>query len=413
MNHLKTAFHAFQLKKLEIYLNLTFFLIVNTSYAQTFNKEAFLKDYSGDMIVTTQVRGERNKAVLRGTEAQKNSAFVLKNYNGIQPSVYPAWEGGFWPKKKPKTIDDFKINTEALNELVNWGVANDFHIMHHCLIFPNKYFPEWFSSSNYSEEELASILELFINEVITSNENASKVSVFNVINEIFEMGKSGNYRKSGTAKEDFKWMDLGFETDQSGLTGPDKINDKHPVFVGKVFEIASQLTDAKLEIRDFNIAFGGKKADGLYQLIKHLKHKGLRVDAVGFQCHLNVGIDYDYEKLRANILRFIELGVEVYITELDVGLNLWSKDGNHKKVTDLITSEAQWQDFFEAQNVIYYNLVKTAKISGVKLLSDWGFRDDIPYGGWRKNQKAWMVNKDYSRKGAYEAVLKALYDADQ
>lgn len=104
MNHLKTAFHAFQLKKLEIYLNLTFFLIVNTSYAQAFNKEAFLKDYSGDMIVTTQVRGERNKAVLRGTEAQKNSAFVLKNYNGIQPSVYPAWEGGFWPKKNLKQL---------------------------------------------------------------------------------------------------------------------------------------------------------------------------------------------------------------------------------------------------------------------------------------------------------------------
>ena len=50
---------------------------------------------------------------------------------------------------------------------------------------------------------------------------------------------------------------------------------------------------------------------------------------------------------------------------------------------------------------------------GVKLISDWGFRDDIPYGGWRKDQKAWMVNKDYSRKGAYYAVLKALYDAEQ
>ena len=65
------------------------------------------------------------------------------------------------------------------------------------------------------------------------------------------------------------------------------------------------------------------------------------------------------------------------------------------------------------QNKIYYNLVKTAKESGVKLISDWGFRDDIPYGGWRKDQKAWMVNKDYSRKGAYYAVLKALYDAEQ
>ena len=134
---------------------------------------------------------------------------------------------------------------------------------------------------------------------------------------------------------------------------------------------------------------------------------------MGFQCHLNVGINYNYENLRKNIKRFIELGVEVYITELDVGLNLWGQGGNHKKVLDVITSQSDWNKFFEEQNKIYYNLVKTAKESGVKLISDWGFRDDIPYGGWRKDQKAWMVNKDYSRKGAYYAVLEALFDAEQ
>ena len=53
--------------------------------SQNYNKDAFLKDYSGDLIITTQVRGERNKAILRGTEAKKNREFVLKNYTGIQP----------------------------------------------------------------------------------------------------------------------------------------------------------------------------------------------------------------------------------------------------------------------------------------------------------------------------------------
>ena len=226
------------------------------------------------------------------------------------------------------------------------------------------------------------------------------------------MGKSGGYRVSGNEKEDCKWMDMGFEKDMSGLEEEQKINNEHPIFVRKVFDVASKLTDAKLEIRDFNIAFGGKKADGMYQLIKHLKNTGVRVDAVGFQCHLNAGIDYNYENLRENILRFINLGVEVYITELDVGLNLWGKGDKRKKVSDVIKSEDDWKWFFEEQNKIYYNLVKTAKESGVKLISDWGFRDDIPYGGWRKNQKAWMVNKDYSRKEAYYSVLKALYDAD-
>jgi endo-1,4-beta-xylanase len=151
----------------------------------------------------------------------------------------------------------------------------------------------------------------------------------------------------------------------------------------------------------------------MYQLIKHLKNTGVRVDAVGFQCHLNAGINYNYENLRKNILRFIDLGVEVYITELDVGLNLWGQGGNNKKVSDVIKSEEDWKWFFQEQNKIYYNLVKTAKESGVKIISDWGFRDDIPYGGWRKDQKAWMVNKDYSRKGAYYSVLKALYDAEK
>ena len=381
--------------------------------SQNYNPDLFLKNYSGDLIITTQVRGERNKAILRGTEAKKNREFVLKNYTGIQPSIYPAWDGGFWPKKKPNSLKDFKIETKYFDELVNWGIENDFHIMHHCLIFPNKYFPKWFSKTNYSDNELEYILEKFIVEVLNSNDNKNKVDVFNVINEIFAMGKSGKYRVSGNEKEDCKWMDMGFEKDNSGLVGEQNINSEHPIFVRRVFEIASELTDAKLEIRDFNIAFGGKKADGLYQLVKHLKNSGVRIDAVGFQCHLNVGVNYNYENLRKNIKRFIELGVEVYITELDVGLNLWGQGGNHKKVSDVIKTQSDWNNFFEEQNKIYYNLVKTAKESGVKLISDWGFRDDIPYGGWRKDQKAWMVNKNYSRKGAYYAVLKALYDAGQ
>jgi len=395
-----------------ICVSMVILLITNTLFSQNYNKNLFLKDYSGEMIITTQVRGERNKAILRGTEADRNREFVLNNYTGIQPSIYPAWDGGFWPKKKPVSLKDFNVETKYFDELVNWGIENEFHIMHHCLIFPNKYFPSWFSKSNYSSNELELIIEKFVSEVLNSNDNKHKVDVFNVINEIFAMGKSGGYRVSGNEKEDCKWMDMGFEKDMSGLEGEQKINNEHPIFVRKVFDVASKLTDAKLEIRDFNIAFGGKKADGMYQLIKHLKNTGVRVDAVGFQCHLNAGIDYNYESLRKNILRFINLGVEVYITELDVGLNLWGKGDKRKKVSDVIKSEDDWEWFFEEQNKIYYNLVKTAKESGVKLISDWGFRDDIPYGGWRKNQKAWMVNKDYSRKEAYYSVLKALYNAD-
>ena len=42
--------------------------------------------------------------------------------------------GGFG-QKEPATLKEFKIETKYFDELVNWGVENEFHIMHHCLIF--------------------------------------------------------------------------------------------------------------------------------------------------------------------------------------------------------------------------------------------------------------------------------------
>ena len=388
------------------------FLLIHKIYSQPFDKTKSLKYYSEQTIITSQVRSEGNKAILRGTESKKNREFVLSNYNGIQMSVYPAWDFGFWPKQKPNSIEDFKYNISGLSELVNWGKENNMYLIHHCLFFPNKYFPNWFWESNYNSNELDQILSRYIEKVLVTNKNGEKIDALNVINEIFD--KNGNYRPSGNGNEDVKWMDIGYEDDNSGLNGDLKINDKHPVFVRKVLEKTRSLSDAQLEIRDYNIAFGGKKADGLYQLVKHLKNSNVPIDAIGFQCHLNTNINYNYDDMYNNIKRFQEIGVDVYITELDVGMNLWGGDGKpRRKVSDVIKNDSDWDDYFDKQNKIYYNVVKTSREAGVKLISDWGFRDDVPYGNWRKDQKAWMVNKDYTKKQAYYEVLRALYETQE
>tara|TARA_B100000963_G_scaffold192603_1_gene167692 strand:- start:375 stop:1580 length:1206 start_codon:yes stop_codon:yes gene_type:complete len=390
----------------------SFFLTPSLIFSQAFDRTKSLKYYSHKTIITSQVRSEGNKAILRGSESKKNREFVLSNYSGIQISVYPAWDFGFWPKQKPNSIDNFVYNIDGLSELVNWGVENNMYMIHHCLFFPNKYFPNWFWESNYNSNELDQLLKSYIEKVLFTNNNGEKIDGLNVINEIFD--QNGNYRTSGNLKEDVKWMDIGFEDDNSGLSEDEKINEKHPIFVGKVLQKSRSLSKAKLEIRDFNIAFGGKKADGLYQLIKHLKNSNIPIDAIGFQCHLNTNINYNYDNMYNNIKRFQEIGIDVYITELDVGMNLWGGNGKpRKKVSDLIKNDNDWNDYFEKQNKIYYNVIKTARLAGVKLISDWGFRDDVPYGNWRKDQKAWMINKDYTKKQAYYEVLKALYETQE
>ena len=167
------------------FFTVLFFLIPSLVYSQTFDRTKSLKDYSGKTKITSQVRSEGNKAILRGTESKKNREFVLSNYNGIQISVYPAWDFGFWPKQKPNSIDEFHFNVDGLSELVNWGVENNMYLIHHCLFFPNKYFPKWFWETNYTSDQLNKILDAYIQNVLDINQNKEKINALNVINEIF------------------------------------------------------------------------------------------------------------------------------------------------------------------------------------------------------------------------------------
>ena len=76
-------------------------------------------------------------------------------------------------------MKDFYFNDDGLSELVNWGIDNKMYLIHHCLFFPNKYYPEWFWKSDYSKDELNFILKSYINTILISNDNFKK-DAFNV-----------------------------------------------------------------------------------------------------------------------------------------------------------------------------------------------------------------------------------------
>lgn len=66
---------------------------------------------------------------------------------------------------------------------------------------------------------------------------------------------------------------------------------------------------------DFNTEGINNKSNALLALVKSLKKEGL-IDGVGFQSHFIVGeVPQD---LQANLQRFVDAGVEVAITELDI-----------------------------------------------------------------------------------------------
>ena len=329
-----------------------------------------LKDYQSKMLI-----GARADGAYLPPEDGVNEKILLRDFHTITATAYP---GRVW--KGP-----FSYDFSTFNAWVNWGVEHDLPVMMHLLSGPSNYYPAWMKAAKWEGPDLQFIYYQYLRQLMTENDNGKKVSVWNVTNELLNE-HDGHYR---TGDDSFLTY-MGWEKDESGLTGEDKVNDYHPKALSFMYETAAKFTDGKLEIREFNFEFvpDASKTKGMIQQIRHLQNKGVKIDAVGFQTHIlwEPTIDYSrYDEFQRNVEQFHKLGLEVYVTELDN-----PNDGGE---------EAQckrWEDFYRA-----------CLASGVEQVHLWGVADGVDYA-WRDGTLPLLFDGNFDEKKAYFAVAKAL-----
>ncbi|MDR1601059.1 MAG: endo-1,4-beta-xylanase [Tannerella sp.] len=178
------------------------------------------------------------------------------------------------------------------DRFVAWGEANGMWITGHCLVWHSQA-PQWLcvddEGNNVSPEVLAARLKNHITAVMTRYRG--RIGGWDVVNEAIL--DDGSWRKS-------KFYEILGEE-----------------FVPLAFQFAHEADpDAELYYNDYSMSLEGKRR-AVVQLVKNLKERGLRIDAVGMQGH--VGMDLptvgDFEK---SVLVFAGTGVKVMITELDL-----------------------------------------------------------------------------------------------
>jgi len=94
-------------------------------------------------------------------------------------------------------------------------------------------------------------------------------------------------------------------------------------YIAKAFQLARELepnaklllNEAQTESADDN---GATFRKSLLALIKRQLDKGVPIDGIGLQCHLQSERPYDFPRFAAFIQELVELGLDVQITELDV-----------------------------------------------------------------------------------------------
>lgn len=259
-----------------------------------------------------------------------------------------------------------KIGQQAYY-ILKFCSENGIPVRGHTLVWhsqtPDWLFREGFNNwGNYVSRDVMNIrLENFIkNTFATIKRDFPNLTLYayDVCNEVFA-GSGGGLRPKGESK----WMDIyGDDT-----------------YIINAFKFARKYAPqgCKLYINDFNEYMPAKTQNILDEAVK-LKNMGI-IDGIGMQSH--IGSDWpSVQDYQTALTRFIQTGLEVMVTELDM------------KATDLSLQANKYRDLFQ---VLVNN---NARIPSVTF---WGTTDER---SWIKGGNP-LLFSNYQPKEAYWKVM--------
>lgn len=325
--------------------------------------------YKDDFLIGTCA----NLSDLEGTrlDLMKKHYNVITGENAMKPESLQREKGVF-------------TFTEADN-IVNKALQNGIQVHGHTLVWHGQT-PAWMNSATdesgstvpLSREEALLNMRTHIRTVV--EHFGDKVISWDVVNEAMS-DNPANPTNWKAALRQSNWM-------QS--VGPD--------FVEQAFLITREVIDEhgwdiKLYYNDYNDD-NQNKATAIYSMVKEINenyqktHPGkLLIDGIGMQAHYNTKTNPANVKL--SLERFLSLGVEVSVTELDIG------GGENNQLTE---KGAKEQAYLYAQLFQLYK-AHADKIARVTL---WGMDDAH---SWRAENSPLIFDSRLQAKPAYYAVI--------
>jgi len=266
------------------------------------------------------------------------------------------------------------FNFDNADALVAWAEANHQAVRGHTLVWHSQ-LPSWVNNPTtpWTAETLKPVLENHIRTVVSRYKG--RVDMWDVANEIFN--------EDGTFRKTLWYNTFGTDVYRWALTWA---HEEDP--------------DALLFINDYNFEYVGAKTDAARAFFQTLIDEGYPLGAVGAQAHLVVG-SVSESAITDNFKKFTGLGLELYLTELDIRFDL----GRGNDIGNYTASQVG------QLNLDYYSITKAClNVDHCLGITVWEYTDKyswIPgvFGG-QGAALPWDIN--LKPKGAYTAMLEAL-----
>lgn len=261
-----------------------------------------------------------------------------------------------------------------LDKVFDFADQNNMPVrVQHMLWGDDKWLPDWLTQGNFTKAEL---LDIIHNHIATIGARyKGKVREYTVVNEAFsrELKTGGN--------KDWWGEHIGRE------------------YIDDAFIWAKQADpNAVLILNDFGNETEGDISNLMYDYIKDAKARGVPIDALGMQMHISSENAPSTDKVVANMKRFADLGVKIYITEFDV--NMHDAKGSDDE-----------KDQRQAQ--IYSDMMQACLTVGPNVCPNFGFLGLVDRQSWYNgigldDANPLLFRSDYTPKPAFFAVRDTL-----
>jgi endo-1,4-beta-xylanase len=281
----------------------------------------------------------------------------------------PNWyftDGGLRPS--PTTFD-----FRHMDEVVSFAEANHMPVQaHHYVWGEQKWLPNWLVNGNYNQQQLMDIMH---NHIMTVGQHyAGHIAEWTVVNEAFT--------RSEHLYNLHDWW-----ADHTGGDG----------YIDSAFRWARQADPrSKLILNDFHNETINQTSNAMYDYIKAALGRGVPIDGIGMQMHLDGVSPPSKQAVIENMQRFAALGVGVYVTEFDVNMS-----GAKGRVEQKNQQEGK----------VYYDMIRACIES--KVCHSFAFLGITDKETWynyvgASNAMPLMFDKKYQPKPSYYSVRSAL-----
>lgn len=246
----------------------------------------------------------------------------------------------------------------------------------------------WALADDRTPQELEACLDAFMEALCKRYNGHPNVKWMDVVNETVTPKGDWFGPKPGVDRWENPWTILGFD---------ESVELRPPVYIERAFRIADKhAPDLKLILNQHG-SMEPEMWSKIIATIYYLRGKGLRVDGLGWQAHVNVG----WEKEPGNVERLSQLidwahsaGLSFHVTENNVWL-----EGKRKNY------EAQADTFAAILRVLL-----SKRHSGEVTWNVWNLSDADSWKD-RKELDGCIFDYDYEPKPAYYALRKVLIEA--